>query len=382
MIPYGRQSISPADVAAVAAVLESDWLTQGPTVELFESALAERCGAAAAVAVSSGTAALHLACRALDLGPGDWLWTSPITFVASANCALYCGADVDFVDVNPRSYNLCPDALAAKLEQAELEGRLPKVLVAVHFAGQSCDMVRIAELARRYGFRVIEDACHALGGSYQGLPVGSGRHSDLTVFSFHPVKLITTGEGGMVVTDDIQLATRVRRLRSHGIAREPALLSDPDQGGWYYEVLELGYNYRLTDIQAALGLSQLGRLNGFVTRRRDLAKRYDRLLDGLPLTTQWQHPDSLSARHLYPVCLNGGAPLRRRVYEAMHAAGIGVQVHYVPVHTQPLYRARGFAPGRFPAAEAYYAGALSLPLYPDLEERAQDRVVDVLAQVL
>ncbi len=382
MIPYGRQSISAADIAAVAAVLESDWLTQGPTVELFEKTLAERCGAAAAVAVSSGTAGLHLACRALGLGPGDRLWTSPITFVASANCALYCGAEVDFVDVDPRSYNLCPDALAAKLEQAERDGRLPRVLVAVHFAGQSCEMARIGALARRYGFSVIEDACHALGGSYRGLPVGSCRHADLTVFSFHPVKLVTTGEGGMVLANDPELAGRMRRLRSHGMTKDRALLAEPDPGGWYYETPELGYNYRLTDIQAALGLSQLGRLDEFVARRQALATRYDRLLDGLPLTTPWQHPDSVSARHLYPVRLHGGASVRRRVYDAMHAAGVGVQVHYVPVHTQPLYRARGFAPGQFPAAEAYYAGALSLPLYPDLEEQMQDRVVERLAEAL
>ena len=382
MIPYGRQSISPADLAAVAAVLESDWLTQGPTVALFEKALANYCGATAAVAVSSGTAALHLACRAVDLGPGDRLWTSPITFVASANCGLFCGAEVDFVDIDPQTCNLCPDALAAKLEQAEAGGRLPKVLVAVHYAGQSCDMVRIRALADHYGFRVIEDACHALGGSYRGLPVGSCRHADLAVFSFHPVKLITTGEGGMVLANDPELARRLRGLRSHGMTKDPVLLSEPDPGGWYYEALELGYNYRLTDIQAALGLSQLDRLDRFVARRRELAARYDRLLEGLALTTPWQHPDSDSARHLYPVRLHGGAPVRRRVYDAMHAAGIGVQVHYVPVHTQPLYRARGFAPGQFPAAESYYAGALSLPLYPDLDETAQDRVVELLTEVL
>jgi UDP-4-amino-4,6-dideoxy-N-acetyl-beta-L-altrosamine transaminase len=382
MIPYGRQSISADDMAAVAAVLGSDWLTQGPTVRQFEQAIADYCGAADAVAVSSGTAALHLACRAVGLGPGDILWTSPNTFVASASCALYCGAAVDFVDIDAKTYNLCADALATKLAEAERCGRLPKVVVPVHFAGQPCGMRRISELAKRYGFRVIEDASHAVGGRYLDQPIGGNQHADLTVFSFHPVKLITTGEGGMVTSNDASLCERLRLLRSHGLTKDPTVLTETDPGGWYYEQVDLGYNYRITDIQAALGLSQLRRLDEFVARRNALAGRYDGLLTGLPLTRPWQHPDGQSARHLYPIHLHGGAVTRRRVYDRLQSAGIGVQVHYIPVHTQPVYRARGFAPGDFPAAEAYYAGALSLPLYPDLTESDQDRVVEQLREAL
>ena len=382
MIPYARQSIDQADIDAVVDVLRGDWLTQGPAVERFEQSLAGYCGAGAAVAVSSGTAALHLACRALDFGPGDVLWTSPITFVSSANCALFCGGDVDFVDIDERTRNLCPRALATKLEAAEQSGTLPKIVIPVHFAGQSCDMGEIWQLSQRYGFRIIEDASHALGGSYRGVPTGNCHHADITIFSFHPVKSITTGEGGAVVCRDVGLADRARRLRSHGITRDPASLTGDCHGGWYYEQLELGFNYRTTDLQAALGVSQLNRLDSFVARRRSLAQRYDELLVGLPLQRPWQHPDTASAFHLYPVRFDGGSETRRKVFDRFAAAGIRSQVHYIPVHLQPFYRERGFRPGDFPVSELYYEGALSLPLFPGLSEPEQDEVVHVLKEAI
>ncbi|PWR24047.1 UDP-4-amino-4,6-dideoxy-N-acetyl-beta-L-altrosamine transaminase [Zavarzinia compransoris] len=378
MIPYGRQDITAEDVAAVVAALTSDFLTQGPQVPRFERAVADYCGTGYAVAVNSATSALHIACLALGLGPGDRLWTSPVTFVASANCALYCGATVDFVDIDPATFNLCPRALAAKLAAAAQDGCLPKVVVPVHFAGQSCDMAAIRALADQYGFKVIEDASHAIGGRYRGLPVGAGDYSDITVFSFHPVKIVTTAEGGMALTRDPALAARMERLRSHGITRDPALMSHAPDGPWYYQQVELGFNYRLTDLQAALGLSQLARLDGYVARRHALAERYDRLLAGLPVTAPCRHGDAYSAFHLYVVRLAPDLD-RRRVFEAMRAAGIGVNVHYIPVHTQPWYRAQGFRDGDFPLAEAYYRSALTLPLYPTLTEDEQDRVVAALA---
>jgi UDP-4-amino-4,6-dideoxy-N-acetyl-beta-L-altrosamine transaminase len=383
MIPYGRQAITEADIAAVTAVLRSDFLTQGPAVPRFEQAVAAYCGAAHAVAVNSATSALHLACLALGLGSGDWLWTSPNTFVASANCARYCGARVDFVDIDPRTYNLDPAALAAKLEAAERQGRLPKVVVPVDFAGQPCDLAAIATLARRYGFRVIEDASHAIGGRYMSEPIGNGRHTDITVFSFHPVKLITTGEGGLATTNDPDLAARMARLRSHGISRDPTEMQGRIQGElegpWYYQQLELGFNYRLTDIQAALGHSQLQRLDDYVARRQHLATRYDRMLAALPLRLPYRDPAHRSALHLYPVQVPGD---RRRVFDALRQAGIGVNVHYIPVHTQPDYARFGFQSGDFPVAEAYYERAISLPLYPLLTEVEQDQVVAALRDAL
>jgi UDP-4-amino-4,6-dideoxy-N-acetyl-beta-L-altrosamine transaminase len=383
-IPYGRQSVSEADIQAVVQVLRSDWLTQGPALERFESCVAARCDAPHALAVNSATSALHLACLALGLGPGDTLWTSPNTFVASANCARYCGAAVDFVDIDPSSYNMSPRALEAKLARAKREGRLPKVLVPVHFSGQPCDMARIAELAQAHGVSVIEDASHAIGARYRGEPVGNCRYSDLTVFSFHPVKIVTTGEGGMVLTGRPELYERLTRLRSHGITRDPALMEGDTEGDWYYQQLELGFNYRMTELQAALGTSQLERLEEFVARRAALADRYRELLYGLPLTLPWQADAGESAWHLYVVRLDPDrAPLtRRQLFDRMRQAGIGVNVHYVPVHTQPYYRRLGFAAGMFPEAEAYYAQALSLPLYPGLGAAQQDRVVAVLKESL
>ena len=381
MIPYGRQDITPEDIAAVEAVLHSDFLTQRPAIPGFEKALAAYCGAARGVAVCNATAALHMACLALGLGPGDCLWTSPNTFVASANCGLYCGAEVDFVDTDPATYNMSVAALDARLVAAAAEGRLPKVVIPVHFAGQSCEMRAIHALGQQYGFRIIEDASHAVGATYLGEPVGNCRYSDITIFSFHPVKIITTAEGGMAMTNDPALAERMERLRSHGITRDPAAMAWDSEGPWYYQQVELGYNYRITDLQAALGHSQLARLDDYVARRHAIAARYDAALAGLPLTTPWQHPDSRSALHLYPIRLHDAAR-RREVFEALRAAGIGVNVHYIPVHTQPHYHRLGFRPGDFPEAERYYAGAISLPMFPTLTPAQQDEVVAALARVL
>lgn len=384
MIPYGRQEVTQADIDAVEAVLRSDFLTQGPAVVRFEQALAAYCGAAHVVAVANATAALHLACLALDLGPGDWLWTSPNTFLASANCALYCGARVDFVDIDPHTYDMDPVALAAKLERARREGRLPKIVVPVHFAGQSCDMAAIGALAKRYGFRVIEDASHAIGGHYRDVPVGSCAFSDITVFSFHPVKIVTTGEGGAALTNDTALARRLERLRSHGMTREAALMDAEPDGAWYYQQIELGYNYRITDIQAALGLSQLARLDDYVQRRQRLVARYDALLADLPVIVPARAAGVRSAWHLYPIQVDARRcpRSRRQVFDALRAAGIGVNVHYIPVHTQPCYRRLGFARGDFPRAEAYYAHAISLPMFATLTDAAQDEVVAALRGAL
>jgi UDP-4-amino-4,6-dideoxy-N-acetyl-beta-L-altrosamine transaminase len=381
-IPYGRQDIVDADIRAVTEILRSDWLTQGPCGPRFERALAEKGGARDAVAMCNATAALHVACRALDLGAGDLLWTVPNTFVASANCALYCGADIDFVDTDPRTYNMSVPALEEKLAQASRAGRLPKIVVPVHFGGQSCEMRAIHALGVRYGFRIVEDASHAVGGSYLDKPVGSCEFSDITVFSFHPVKIVTTAEGGAALTNDPALARRLRLLRSHGITREANELQAQDPGGWYYEQTELGYNYRLTDLQSALGLSQLERIDQFVARRREIAAVYDKALASLPLTTPWQHPDARSAFHLYPIHVSGGESRRRVVFDHLRAAGIGVNVHYIPVHLQPYYRARGFRAGAYPNAEAYYAGAISLPMFATLTSEDQSRVIAELTKVL
>lgn len=384
MIPYGRQSLDQADIDAVVAVLQSDWLTQGPAIERFEHAVAERCQADFAVAVCNATAALHIACLAAGLGPGDRLWTTPNTFLASANCGRYCGAEVDFVDIDPQTWCLDAYALKAKLEAAEVSGRLPKVLVAVAFAGQSCDMRLIAELAERYGFTVIEDASHAVGASYAGRPVGCGEFAAMTVFSFHPVKIITSAEGGMVLTNRPALAERLQRLRSHGMTRDPQHMTEPSHGPWYYQQVELGFNYRITDLQAALGLSQLNKLDGFIARRRELAARYDRLLANLPLTLPSAQPEAESAWHLYVVRLQTDriALSHRQVFEGLRAAGIGVNLHYIPVHLQPYYRDLGFAEGDFPQAERYYAEAISLPLFPLLSDEQQEQVIEQLRRLV
>ncbi|HLS56104.1 MAG TPA: UDP-4-amino-4,6-dideoxy-N-acetyl-beta-L-altrosamine transaminase [Zeimonas sp.] len=384
MIPYGRQEVTQADIDAVDAVLRSEFLTQGPAVTRFEQAIAHYCGAAHGVAVANATAALHIACLALDLGPGDWLWTSPNTFLASANCGLYCGARVDFVDIDPRTYNMDPGALAAKLERAARDGCLPKVVVPVHFAGQSCDMAAIGALGTRYGFRIVEDASHAVGGRYRDAPVGSCAFSDVTVFSFHPVKIVTTGEGGIALTNDAAIARRLERLRSHGMTRDPALMDCEPDGPWYYQQVELGYNYRITDIQAALGTSQLARLDDYVQRRHRLAARYDELLAGLPVVVPARSADAQSALHLYPIQVDVArcGRSRREVFDELRQAGIGVNVHYIPVHTQPWYRRLGFRAGDFPHAEAYYAQAISLPMFATLSDAQQDEVVAALRKAL
>lgn len=383
-IPYARQDITQQDIDAVIEVLHSEYLTQGPAVPNFENAVLSYCGAKHAVAVNSATSALHIACLALGLEPGDWLWTSPITFVASANCGLYCGANVDFVDIDPITYNMSPQALASKLEKAEQENKLPKVVVAVHFSGQPCDMSFIHTLSKRYGFKIIEDAAHAIGGEYLGEPIGGCRYSDVTVFSFHPVKIITTGEGGMALTNDDNCAERLRLLRSHGITRDPQLMTKEMDGPWYYQQVALGYNYRMTELQGALGVSQMTRLKQFVGRRHELASRYNELLKDLPLTTPWQYPDGYSGLHLYVIRLHLDQikKTHREVFEGLRAKGIIVNLHYIPVHLQPYYQRLGFKVGQFPEAERFYAEAISLPMYATLSEEQQDKVVGAISQVI
>jgi UDP-4-amino-4,6-dideoxy-N-acetyl-beta-L-altrosamine transaminase len=384
MIPYGRQDISEDDIKAVVEVLRSDFLTQGPKVLEFEQQVADYCGASHAVAVNSATSALHIACMSLDVGSGDHVWTSPNTFVASANCARYCGADVDFVDIDPNTWNLCPQRLAEKLIQAEKHDRLPKVVIPVHLCGQSCDMAAIHALSEEYGFRIIEDASHAIGGRYRDEPVGNSRYSDITVFSFHPVKIITTAEGGMALTKSAELAERMARLRAHGITRNPAQMVREPNGPWYYEQLELGYNYRMTDLQAALGVSQMQRLDEFVERRNALAKRYDELLTDFPLRGPKVIADVYSSWHLYPIRLQLDKITlgHREVFEALREADIGVNLHYMPVHMQPYYRELGFREEMFSEAEAYGNDAISLPMFPLLQESDQETVVSTLRKIL
>ena len=383
-IPYGRQDITEADIDAVVAVLKSDFLTQGPLVPKFEQAVSNYCGAQYAVALNSATSALHVACLALGLRPGDWLWTSPITFVASANCGLYCGAKVDFVDIDPLTYNLCPVALETKLEKADGEGRLPKVVVAVHLCGQPCDMVAINRLAQRYGFKIIEDASHAVGGRFRGEPIGNCRYSAVTIFSFHPVKIITSAEGGMALTNDADLAKKMALLRSHGITRDPLQMTSDSEGPWFYQQIELGFNYRLTDLQAALGLSQMDRLQPYVAQRNQLANRYDELLSSMPVTTPSQSPDSYSSRHLYVIRiqLEKVKKSQREIFDTLRARGIEVNLHYIPIYKHPYYQRMGFNASDFPRSQQYYSEAVSLPMYATLSESQQDRVVAEIKSVM
>ena len=384
MIPYGRQTITEEDIEAVISVLKSDFLTQGPQAPLFETFVAKKVGASQALAANSATAALHIACMALQLGPGDWLWTSPNTFVASANCAIYCGARVDFVDIDPRTFNMCPQMLEAKLVEAEALGTLPKVVVPVHFAGQPCDMAAIKLLSNKFGFKIIEDASHAIGGKYKGEFIGKGDYSDITIFSFHPVKIITTAEGGIALTNSAELAQKMSVFRSHGITRDPAHMTHVADGPWYYEQTSMGYNYRMNDLQAALGLSQIQRLDAYVARRHEVAARYNQLLADLPVVRPWQHADSYSSFHLYVIRLELDkiSGTRRQVFERLRAQGIGVNLHYIPVHTQPFYERMGFRRGDYPEAEKYYGEAISLPMFPALSEDEQDQVVSALASAL
>lgn len=384
LIPYGRQDLDEDDIAAVVAVLRSDWLTQGPMVDAFERAVAERCRVPYAVAVNSGTSALHIGCQALGVGPGDLVWTVPNTFVASANCARYCGADIDFVDIDPYTYNLSVTHLQDKLVSARTEGRLPKLLIPVHFAGMPCDMEAIAALAAEFGFAIMEDASHALGASYGGEPVGNCRWSDVTALSFHPVKIITTGEGGMALTAREDLAVRMRELRTHGITRNPRRMVTKNHGPWYYEQLALGHNYRITDIQCALGASQLKRLEHFIARRRCLAQRYDQLLEALPVQRPLRLSHRESAWHLYVIQVEPSRAhvSRGDVFAHMRRNGIGVNVHYIPVHLQPYYQSLGFVAGSLPNAERYYEAALSLPLFPAMKDENQDKIVTELSRVI
>ena len=380
MIPYGRQDISQSDIDAVVEVLQSDFLTQGPKVPEFERRVAEHVGAKYACAVNSATSALHIACMALNLGPEDWLWTSPNTFVASANCAVYCGAKVDFVDIDPATYNLCPDALEQKLIRAQVNGRLPKVVVPVHLCGQPCDMQRIHKLSKRFGFRIIEDASHAIGGKYHNEFIGSGQYSDITVFSFHPVKIITTAEGGMALTNDSELAQKLNLYRSHGVTRDPMLMTHASDGPWYYQQVTLGYNYRMTELQAALGVQQMDRLDDYVLVRHRLAERYNKALNNLPLQLPFHLPNTYSGLHLYVIRVD--QLIHRQVFDGLRGEGIGVNLHYIPVHTQPYYRAMGFSPGDFPAAEQYYREAISIPIFYGMTTAQQNKVIDTLKSLL
>ncbi len=384
MIPYGKQSISAEDIAAVVEVLESDFLTQGPKVPLFEESVAHYCGADFGIAVNSATSALHIACLALGLGQGDRLWVSPNTFVASANCGLYCGAQVDFIDIDSATYNISIEELEKKLLDAQSNNTLPKIIIPVHFAGQSCDMKRIYELSLQYGFRIIEDASHAIGGKYAGTKIGGCQYSDITVFSFHPVKIITTAEGGIALTNQSELAEKMQLFRSHGVTRNPDLMNGPTHGDWYYQQVALGYNYRMTEIQAALGLSQLQRLDEFILLRHQIKNRYDELLKEMPVILPYQSSENFSALHLYPIQikLEEITKTRKQIFNYLRENGIGVNVHYIPVHTQPYYKGLGFNGGDFPHVESYYSRALSIPLYQGMTDEQQNEVIRVFREAI
>ena len=385
MITYGRQEITEADITEVEKVLRSDFLTQGPIVPKFEQSVADYCGASHAIAVNSATSALHIACLALDLGPGDWLWTSPNTFVASANCGRYCGADIDFVDIDAKTYNMSVDALSEKLIQAKKLGKLPKIVVPVHFSGQPCDMPAIRDLSKRYGFKIIEDASHAIGSSYNQIKVGSCTHSDITVFSFHPVKIITTAEGGMTLTNDKDVADKIYRLRTHGITNDEIKMEErPKDEIWNYQQIDLGFNYRMNDIQAALGLSQMKRLDKYVKRRQEIAKHYDNALKKLPLVIPWQSPSNYSSYHLYTILIkkNLTQKTQRQVYDELIKKNIGVNLHYIPVHRQPYYENLGFKKNNFPQAENFHREVLSIPIHPSLKEEQQSYVIETLKGIL
>ena len=374
MIPYGKQDINQSDIDSVVGVLQSDFLTQGPQVPLFEEAVSNYCGSQHGVAVNSATSALHIACLALSLGKGDYFWTSPNSFVASANCGLYCGAKVDFVDIDEKTYNMSVVELEKKLIQAKKDNKLPKIVIPVHFAGQSCDMKKIYSLGKEYGFSIIEDASHAIGGKYLDKPVGGCQYSDITVFSFHPVKIITTAEGGLATTNSRELSEKMQMLRSHGITRNPSLMNKESEGEWYYQQIDLGFNYRMTELQAALGISQIQRLDDFVIRRNALGERYDKLLDGMALVKPSQFEDSSSAMHLYLIKVDN----RGEIFKKLREGGVGVSVHYIPIHMQPYYKSLGFKSADFPVSEDYYNRAVSIPLFAKMTENQQDKVIKCL----
>jgi UDP-4-amino-4,6-dideoxy-N-acetyl-beta-L-altrosamine transaminase len=384
MIPYGKQDINQSDIEAVIEVLKSDFLTQGPQVPLFEKNVSNYCNAQYGVAVNSATSALHIACLALGLGKDDWLWTSPNSFVASANCGLYCGAKVDFVDIDPKTYNLSVEELKKKLIQAKKDNKLPKIVIPVHFAGQSCDMQSIHKLSKEFGFKIIEDASHAIGGKYLNKPIGGCQYSDITVFSFHPVKIITTAEGGLATTNQQDLAEKMQLFRAHGITRDSKLMTKETEGGWYYQQVELGFNYRMNDLQAALGITQMKRLDKFITIRHSLKQRYHELLKDLPLITPAQSSDSYSSLHLYPVQLKLEqiSKTQNQIFDELRKSGVGVNLHYIPIHMQPYYQNTGFKKGDFPKVEDYYSRAISIPIYQGLTFEYQDKVVKVLKELL
>jgi UDP-4-amino-4,6-dideoxy-N-acetyl-beta-L-altrosamine transaminase len=384
MIPYGKQDINQEDINSVVKILESDFLTQGPQVPLFENSVTSYCGASYGIAVNSATSALHIACLALGLGKGDILWTSPNSFVASANCGLYCGAEVDFVDIDIETYNLSISELEKKLVKGKKENKLPKILVPVHFAGQSCDMKKIYSLSKEYGFKVLEDASHAIGAKYLNKPIGGCQYSDITVFSFHPVKIITTGEGGLATTNDSKLSEKMKLFRSHGITRNSDMMTKIPDGNWYYQQIDLGFNYRMTDLQAALGASQIKRVDEFVGKRHILHERYDSLLKSLPIKRPFQHKDSYSSMHLYPIQinLNSQRKSRQQIFNELREDGIGVNAHYIPIHTQPYFQKLKFKEGDFPNAEAYYKSTLSIPLFSKMTFDDQEQVVNSLQKSL
>ena len=384
MIPYGKQDINQADISSVIDVLRSDFLTQGPQVPLFEKIVADYCSAEFGVAVNSATSALHIACLSLGLGKGDWLWTSPNSFVSSANCGLYCDAKIDFVDIDPQTYNLSATELEKKLIQAKQENKLPKVVIPVHFAGQSCNMKKIHYLGQEYGFKIIEDASHAIGSKYLDKPTGGCQYSDITVFSFHPVKIITTAEGGLLTTNSKEIAEKMRLFRSHGITRDKSLMTINPGGDWYYQQVSLGFNYRMTELQAALGISQMQRLDEFIAKRHILQENYDSLLSALPIIKPYQDNDSYSALHLYPIQidLNKVSKNREQIFNVLIKSGIGVNVHYIPIHTQPYYFQFGFSEGDFPNSESYYSRAISIPLFHTMTAEQQIKVLDELKRAL
>jgi UDP-4-amino-4,6-dideoxy-N-acetyl-beta-L-altrosamine transaminase len=384
VIPYGKQDINQADIDSVVNVLQSDFLTQGPQVPLFEKTVSDYCGADYGVAVNSSTSGLHIACLALGLGKGDWLWTSPNTFVASANCGLYCGAKVDFVDIDPKTYNLSTNELEKKLIQAKKDNKLPKILIPVHFAGQSCDMKKISFLSKEYGFSIIEDAAHGIGGKYLERSIGSCQYSDITVFSFHPVKIITTAEGGMATTNNLNLANKMRLLRSHGITRDSRMMTGGHHGDWFYQQIDLGFNYRMTDLQAALGISQISRLDEFVEKRHKCKELYDHLLRDLPIIIPFQDQDTYSAMHLYPIklLLEKIDKSRDQIFNEMRENGVGVNVHYIPIHFHPFYERKGFKKGDFKESESYYKSVITIPLFPGLTSEIQNDIFAKLKKIL